>query len=54
MYITPPLTTVKFPFYEQGKKAAELIIGTEELKNTEIYYETEIIERESVREIKGE
>lgn len=48
MYITPPLTTARIPFYEIGKKAAEILIKEEDLKGLEYFYQASIVERESV------
>ncbi len=51
-YIEPPLTTIKVPFYEIGKSAAELlvkIIEGEKIDNYHINFEPELIIRESTR-----
>ncbi len=49
-YVDPPLTTVRLPAYEQGRRAAELLIrliNEENVAQTQILLDTELVIRES-------
>lgn len=51
-YTDPPLTTVKIPFYEMAQKAVEKLMNViEGKKEKKEFFEGEMIERESVKEI---
>lgn len=45
-HLDPPLTAIKWPYYELGKKAAELLLKENEKKQTEIF-DAELIVRGS-------
>jgi DNA-binding LacI/PurR family transcriptional regulator len=49
-YVDPPLTTVHLPAYEQGQRAADLLIrliNREEIEETQVLLETKLVIRES-------
>ena len=49
-YVDPPLTTVHLPAYEQGRRAADLLISLisgEEVEETQVLLKTKLVIRES-------
>lgn len=48
-YTNPPLTTVRLPFQELGKRAVDIICSDQQISKEQIYLDFEVVIRESMK-----